>query len=166
MEITIDDKLYRNISDYCEVNQLDFCVYINKLLKDSFMIDKYGDSPFAKAVPYEEQLPSNEQKISDDEPTKEELVDTETDNLKETLISLIKTQQKDGADITIEAVKNAIESAKETMESAKETKEAKKSTRKRVKKEEKNEDTEPQVDSEPKIKEEPKKVLVKRRVLK
>ena len=60
MEITIDDKLYRNISDYCEVNQLDFCIYVNKLLKDSFMIDKYGESPFAKALQQEALIMPND----------------------------------------------------------------------------------------------------------
>lgn len=44
--ITIDDDLYKSLSDYCELNNLKINQYCNQLLRDSFMIDKYGDIPF------------------------------------------------------------------------------------------------------------------------
>lgn len=45
MEITINDKLYKQIKDYCLINELDIVEYVNELLKKEFMIDKYGDKP-------------------------------------------------------------------------------------------------------------------------
>jgi hypothetical protein len=60
MNIEIKDKLYKDIESYCTLNELDFNNYINDLLKKAFMEEKYGDRPFAKAVPYEKPLPANE----------------------------------------------------------------------------------------------------------
>lgn len=63
MKIEVSDKLYKlyyDIQLYCVLNELDFDEYITDLLKKSFMLDKYGDRPFAKAVQYEKPLPANE----------------------------------------------------------------------------------------------------------
>ena len=63
MKIEVSDKLYKlyyDIQLYCVLNKLDFDEYITDLLKKSFMLDKYGDRPFAKTVPYEKPLPINE----------------------------------------------------------------------------------------------------------
>ena len=62
MKIEVSDKLYKlyyDIQLYCVLNELDFDEYITDLLKKSFMLDKYGDRPFAKEVPYEKPLPVN-----------------------------------------------------------------------------------------------------------
>jgi len=60
MNIEIKDKLYKDIESYCTLNELDFNDYVNNLLKKTFMEEKYGDRPFAKAVQYEKPLPANE----------------------------------------------------------------------------------------------------------
>ena len=41
----INKKLLSDITSYCVLNNLDLEVYINKLLKDAFLIDKYGSVP-------------------------------------------------------------------------------------------------------------------------
>ena len=45
MDIKINTKLYKDIDEYCKINKLILEDYINKLLKDAFMIDKYGNIP-------------------------------------------------------------------------------------------------------------------------
>lgn len=45
--VEIDKKLYQDIKDYCKVNNLVIKEFVNKLLRKSFMIEKYGEKPFA-----------------------------------------------------------------------------------------------------------------------
>lgn len=44
----IDKKLYGDIKEYCNLNGLKTAEYVNSLLKNAFMLDKYGVSPFSK----------------------------------------------------------------------------------------------------------------------
>lgn len=44
----LDKELYNEIKEFCELNELKTRDYIHKLLKDAFMIEKYGNSPFCK----------------------------------------------------------------------------------------------------------------------
>ena len=44
----IDKKLYGDIKEYCKLNGLKTAEYVNSLLKNAFMLDKYGVSPFSK----------------------------------------------------------------------------------------------------------------------
>ena len=44
----IDKKLYGDIKEYCKRNGLKTAEYVNSLLKNAFMLDKYGVSPFSK----------------------------------------------------------------------------------------------------------------------
>lgn len=46
--ISIDDKLYADIKEYCDVNELRVREYVEGLLKKAFLTDKYGATPFAK----------------------------------------------------------------------------------------------------------------------
>ena len=48
MENVIEEKLYENVRDYCEINGLDIKKYINQKLKSALMLDKYGSSPFSR----------------------------------------------------------------------------------------------------------------------
>lgn len=45
MQVTIKDKLYKDIVSYCELNGLEVNGFINDLLKKNFMIEKYGEKP-------------------------------------------------------------------------------------------------------------------------
>lgn len=42
----IDKNLYEEINEYCKLNNLKTRDFIHKLLKDSFLKEKYGESPF------------------------------------------------------------------------------------------------------------------------
>ena len=48
----IDNNLKRDIENYCTLNDLNVDVFINKILKKAFLIEKYGDKPsiFRKSV--------------------------------------------------------------------------------------------------------------------
>lgn len=44
-QVKIEEKLYNSISDYCNINNLKICNFINELLKKQFMLEKYGSKP-------------------------------------------------------------------------------------------------------------------------
>lgn len=54
--INIDDELYADIKEYCELNGLEIKDFIQQLIKDKFMVEKYGDAPpfFKKKTDVEE----------------------------------------------------------------------------------------------------------------
>lgn len=45
MIMEINKKLAQDISSYCKLNGLDENKYLNDLLLDAFMVDKYGNRP-------------------------------------------------------------------------------------------------------------------------
>ena len=46
--IELDKKLHKDIKEYCQLNGLVMKDFVNKLLKKAFMVEKYGDKPFAE----------------------------------------------------------------------------------------------------------------------
>lgn len=46
--IEIDKRLHQDIKEYCKLNGLVMKDFVNKLLKKAFMVEKYGDKPFAE----------------------------------------------------------------------------------------------------------------------
>lgn len=67
--VQIEDKLYSNIKEYCKLNNLPIGSFINSILKKSFLIEKYGDTPFTnfdkKIVGNIEEIPESEQDVTD-----------------------------------------------------------------------------------------------------
>ena len=47
--ISIGERLYKEIKDYCELNSLKLNEFVEGLLKKSFIIEKYGEAPFVEA---------------------------------------------------------------------------------------------------------------------
>lgn len=43
--VNIEDKLYQDIKEYCKLNKLTISMFVNDLLKKTFMIEKYDDAP-------------------------------------------------------------------------------------------------------------------------
>lgn len=43
----IDKQIYDEINEYCKLNNLKTRDFIHKLLKEAFIKEKYGDTPFA-----------------------------------------------------------------------------------------------------------------------
>ena len=41
----IDNNLKRDIENYCVLNDLNVDIFINKILKKAFLVEKYGDKP-------------------------------------------------------------------------------------------------------------------------
>lgn len=46
--IELDKKLHKDIKEYCQLNGLIMKDFVNRLLKKAFMVEKYGDKPFAE----------------------------------------------------------------------------------------------------------------------
>lgn len=46
--ILLEDKLYKEITQYCKANDLKIGKFCNDLLKKSFATEKYGDIPFGE----------------------------------------------------------------------------------------------------------------------
>ena len=46
--VELDKKLHKDIKEYCQLNGLVMKDFVNKLLKKAFMVEKYGDKPFAE----------------------------------------------------------------------------------------------------------------------
>lgn len=44
----LDKKLYTEINEFCKLNGLKTRDFIHKILKEAFLKEKYGDSPFIK----------------------------------------------------------------------------------------------------------------------
>jgi hypothetical protein len=72
----LDKKLYDDINEYCKLNSLKTRDFIHKLLKEAFLKEKYGDSPFAF------------NKKNETAPT-EQVVEEETVNIKDNIASTI-----------------------------------------------------------------------------
>lgn len=51
--ILIDGNLYEELKRFCQLNNFKLTSYVDHLLRDAFMIDKYGDAPF---VNYKKEL--------------------------------------------------------------------------------------------------------------
>lgn len=45
--MVIDKNLYLEINEYCKENNIKTRDFIHKILKEAFLKEKYGDSPFA-----------------------------------------------------------------------------------------------------------------------
>jgi predicted transcriptional regulator len=43
--VNIEDKLYRDIKDYCKINGLTINTLVNNLLRKNFTVEKYDDAP-------------------------------------------------------------------------------------------------------------------------
>ena len=79
MNIEIKDKLYKDIENYCTLNELDINQYINGLLKKSFMLDKYGERPpISNTVKSDEIIPIDRPMEAPDKTNLEEIKNQET----------------------------------------------------------------------------------------
>ena len=80
----INDKLYQEIKEYCELNNIeDIDKEINRLLRIGFNIEKYGVSPFSFVQP--EKM----KEYIDENPIKENIKKEETPKKK---IRIIKNE--------------------------------------------------------------------------
>ena len=65
--VQIRPKLYADIKEYCQLNNLKIGWFVNDLLQKSFMTEKYGDSPFTnfakKVVGNTEEVPEQIQEV-------------------------------------------------------------------------------------------------------
>jgi len=69
-EINIPLKLYREIQDYCNVNQIvNIDKFMEKMLKKGFDIEKWGDINFTPEEQTQENIPPTPVIINKTEPT-------------------------------------------------------------------------------------------------
>lgn len=43
--VNIEDSLYEQIREYCKLNKLTISVFVNDLLRKTFMVEKYDEAP-------------------------------------------------------------------------------------------------------------------------
>lgn len=63
----LDKQIYDEINEYCKFNGLKTRDFIHKLLKEAFMKEKYGDSPFAFNKQSSDSQINDEKKITNEE---------------------------------------------------------------------------------------------------
>ena len=68
--VQIEDELYNDIKEYCKLNKLKIGSFINEILKKSFLVEKYGDTPFTNfgkkmAIETMESIPKPIQDVID-----------------------------------------------------------------------------------------------------
>lgn len=49
-----DEKLYREITEYCRANGKKIGAFCTELLRREFLIEKYGDTPFGRPVEHKQ----------------------------------------------------------------------------------------------------------------
>lgn len=69
--ILIDGQLYEELKKFCQLNNFKLTSYVDHLLRDAFMIDKYGDAPFVNYKKEVNQQPIKQITISEEPITQE-----------------------------------------------------------------------------------------------
>ena len=104
--VSIGERLYKEIKDYCELNSLKLNEFVEGLLKKSFTIEKYGEAPFVvagankehsvvfekseKEREFEEAFEEIVEKI-----TKESLPEPKPEEIKEKTEEILKEEPKE-----------------------------------------------------------------------
>jgi hypothetical protein len=81
----LDSKLYDEINAYCKINSLKTRDFIHKILKEAFLKEKYGDSPFA----FNKKI-----KTAPTEQVVEEKTVNITDNMASTINAVVEISKK------------------------------------------------------------------------
>lgn len=62
--MVLDKNLYTEINDYCKENNIKTRDFIHKILREAFMKEKYGDSPFAFLKKEEKHVQEKKQPVA------------------------------------------------------------------------------------------------------
>ena len=90
MQVEINTKLYNDIEAYCTLNNLDITELINKLVKQGYMIEKYGDRP---GIPYK-PLEENPQQVDVKQESQTKMEDETNEKPIESEKVLIETREE------------------------------------------------------------------------
>lgn len=76
MNVSVKDKLYKEIKAYCDLNELQIGDYINGLIQKAFMIEKYGERPVVmeKPVKEPEKKEEGEKEVVENSPQVQDVV--------------------------------------------------------------------------------------------
>lgn len=77
----IDKDIYNDINEYCKLNGLKTKDFIHKILKEGFLKEKYGDSPFYFTSLNNKEKELESTKVSFEENIKKEVVENKIDNI-------------------------------------------------------------------------------------
>lgn len=83
--ILIDGQLYEELKKFCQLNNFKLTSYVDHLLRDAFMIDKYGDAPFVDYKKEVNQQPIKQITISE-EPITQESDKTESQGINKSIV--------------------------------------------------------------------------------
>lgn len=104
MQVEINTKLYKDIEAYCTLNGLDITELINKLIKQGYMLEKYGDRP---GIPYKplEESPQQVEVKQELQPKMEDETNEKPIETEKVLIETREEEPKDGETLTEEPKK-------------------------------------------------------------
>ena len=93
----IDEKLYAEIKQYCELNNLKIKPFISDILRKAFYREKYGDGPFQ--IRHAQPSPSTETEITDEKKVVVYNIDTPPIEEKKEIIPIINNKVELNEDI-------------------------------------------------------------------
>ena len=91
--ISISDRLYSDIKEYCQLNDLKINVFVEELIRKSFNVEKFGETPFSKKEETEQEPEPKKPVI--DEYAKE----IEASKFSEKILDGMKTAEKQMAEM-------------------------------------------------------------------
>lgn len=95
----LDKKLHNEIKEYCKLNNLKMIDFINYLVKKAFIIEKYGESPFAPKIEQfqpvvKEKPPKTEHIVVQEVEKCENKAQNDTENVKDDEIRVVEIKPK------------------------------------------------------------------------
>lgn len=89
--VSISEKLYNEIKEYCQLNELKLNIFVEDLIRDAFNVERYGATPFDKKP--EIKPPEQKQPIPDNDYVKS--LEVVKDFHKKILEGVMETEEKE-----------------------------------------------------------------------
>lgn len=95
--ISISDRLYSDIKEYCHLNDLKVNLFVEELIRKSFNVEKFGEKPFSKTEDIKQDTVVEPRPIVD-----EYVKEIESVKFSEKMIEGMKSAEKQMAEIVEE----------------------------------------------------------------
>lgn len=111
----IDKKLYDEINEFCQINGLKTKDFIHKTLKEAFLKEKYGETPFRKNEAFITPIVVNQENIYNQVSTPPVVNETIQEVINEPCEKVLDTNLKEVTTDTIEVVETLSVSSQENV---------------------------------------------------
>ena len=102
----IDKKLYDEINEFCQINGLKTKDFIHKILKEAFLKEKYGETPFKKKETFITPIVINQEHVYNQASTLPVTNETIQEVINEPCEKIVETDLKEVTVNTTEVVEN------------------------------------------------------------